>query len=88
MSATPPFERLPVAARHASRPAWRIRSSALSPLARDVIVILLAKAAVLTLIWLAFFSHPAAPGMSMEPQRVESRLLAPPAATEATDAFR
>src|SRR5688500_7284352 len=57
----------------AARSWWR----ALSPLGRDIVVILIAKTIALTLIWLAFFREPAAPHMSMDPQRVESRLIAP-----------
>ena len=49
----------------------------LSPLAREIILILAVKVLVLTAIWWAFFRHPAAPGMAMEPQRVESRVIGP-----------
>ena len=49
---------------------------------RDLTVILAIKALVLVLIWLAFFRTPAAPRMTMEPQRVEQRLLAPTSAQE------
>ena len=62
------------------RPAfarWRTRWRRLTPLARDVTLILLVKAAVLALIWFAFFRDPAAPRMQMDPQRVERALLAP-----------
>jgi hypothetical protein len=53
-------------------------------LARDITVILIVKACVLALIWFAFFRAPVAPHMTMEPQRVGDRLLAPaPAATPA-----
>ena len=66
--------------------AWGSRWSRLAPLARDLILILIAKAIVLSLIWFAFFREPAAPGMAMEPQRVETRLLAPSPASEASHA--
>jgi len=56
---------------------WGARSS----LARDITVILLVKACVLALLWFAFFRAPAAPHMTMEPQRVGDRLLAPALAT-------
>ncbi len=61
---------------------WRARTS----LFRDVTVILSVKAVVLCLIWLAFFHAPAAPRMTMDPQRVEQRLLAPIPGPEATHA--
>jgi hypothetical protein len=48
-----------------------------SSLARDITVILVVKACVLALLWFAFFRAPAAPQMTMEPQRVGDRLLAP-----------
>ena len=65
-----------------------MRRFTLSPLGRDVLLILIVKAAVLTLIWLAFFREPMAPRMSMEPQRVELRLLAPSAVPDAASAHR
>ena len=49
----------------------------LSPLARDVTLILIVKAIVLGLLWFAFFRSPAAPQMTMDPQRVEQNLLTP-----------
>ena len=55
--------------------AARARWLRLSPLARDITLVLLAKAAILGLLWWAFFSTPTAPRMAMDPQRVESRLL-------------
>jgi len=42
----------------------------MSPLARDVTVVLALKAVVLSLLWFAFFRTPAAPHMTMDPQRV------------------
>jgi len=57
----------------------------MSPLARDVTVVLLIKAAVLGLLWFAFFRTPAAPHMTMDPQRVEYRVLTPSPAPEATE---
>ncbi len=60
----------------------------MSPLARDITLVLLVKAVALGLIWLAFFRTPAAPQMTMDRERVESRLLAPPSAAEAPDAVR
>jgi hypothetical protein len=55
--------------------AVRARWLRMSPLARDIAVVLLAKAAILGLLWWAFFSTPTAPRMAMDPQRVEGRLL-------------
>ncbi len=48
-----------------------------SPLAREIAVLLAVKAAVLFVIWLAFFSRPQIPSMirGMEPARVETALL-------------
>ena len=49
----------------------------MSPLARDIVVVLVVKAIVLYGLWYAFFRMPAAPGMTMDPVAVEHRLLAP-----------
>jgi len=68
--------------------ALATRRFTLTPLGRDIVLILIAKAILLTLIWLAFFREPIAPGMSMEPQRVESRLLTPSPAVEPASAHR
>jgi hypothetical protein len=57
-----------------------------TPLVRDVTVILIVKAIVLGLLWLAFFRTPAAPNMKMDRERVEQRLLAPPPLPEAPHA--
>jgi hypothetical protein len=48
----------------------------LSGLGRDIAVILVVKLAVLGLLWWAFFSHPAATHMRVEPSRIEARLFA------------
>jgi hypothetical protein len=66
----------------AARDRWR----RLSPLARDLSLVLLAKAAVLGLLWWAFFSAPAAPHMAMNPQQIDSRLLRPAPPPEAPHA--
>jgi len=63
------------------------RRGRLSPLARDIVVILGVKFVVLTALWWAFFSHPVAPHMSVEPQRVGERLF-PPAAGIASEPRR
>jgi hypothetical protein len=57
----------------------------MSPLARDVTVVLALKAVVLLLLWFAFFRTPAAPHMTMDPQEVEYRVLAPSPAPEAPE---
>jgi hypothetical protein len=49
----------------------------LSPLARELIVVLVVKALVLYALWFAFFRTPAAPGMTMDTVSVEQRLVTP-----------
>ena len=49
----------------------------MSPLAREIIVVLVVKAIVLYGLWYAFFRMPAAPGMKMDPAAVDHRLFAP-----------
>jgi hypothetical protein len=71
-----------------SNESWRLRWQRLTPLARDITVVLIVRGMVLCLIWLAFFRAPAAPRMAMDPQRVEHRLLAPPANPEPPHAIR
>jgi hypothetical protein len=68
--------------------SWRARWDRLSPLARDIIVILVVKAAVLGLLWFAFFRAPMAPHMKMDPQRVERNILAPSPIPEPPHAVR
>ncbi|MEO8303469.1 MAG: cytochrome oxidase putative small subunit CydP [Betaproteobacteria bacterium] len=74
MRRAPELTPFPVAGSRSSTASWWSR---LSPLARDIIVILIVKAIVLTLLWYAFFRAPAAPRMKMDPVRVEQRFLAP-----------
>jgi hypothetical protein len=88
MSATPPVNASPSAGRWRWVAACHSRWHSLTPLGRDIIVILIAKAIVLALIWFAFFREPAAPQMAMEPNRVELRLLAPSPAPEVPNALR
>jgi hypothetical protein len=47
----------------------------LSPLGRDITLVLIVKFAALGLLWWAFFSHPSAPHMSVEPSRVEAHVI-------------
>ena len=56
-------------------PRWRARWARSSPLGRDLAVILVVKFAALALLWWAFFSHPAARHMTVEPPRVETHLI-------------
>jgi len=58
---------------------WWMR---LSPLGRDVVVILVLKFAALALLWWIFFSHPTATHMRVESSRVEARLLSPASSQE------
>ena len=48
-----------------------------SPLARDIVLVLVIKAVVLGVLWFAFFRAPAARQMAMDPQRVEQQVVAP-----------
>jgi hypothetical protein len=52
----------------------------LSPLARDVTLVLVLKAAILGLLWWAFFSAPTARHMHVAPDQVVERLLSVPPA--------
>jgi len=49
----------------------------MSPLARDIVVVLIVKVILLYALWYAFFRTPAAPGMAMDPGVVEHNLFAP-----------
>jgi hypothetical protein len=64
---------------HQERGGWWLR---LSPLGRDLAVILVLKFAVLALLWWVFFSHPAATHMRVEPSRIEVHLLSPASSQE------
>jgi hypothetical protein len=68
--------------------SWRARWNRLTPLARDIILILIVKAIVLGLIWFAFFRAPVARHMAMDPQRVEQKVLAPSPIPELPHAVR
>ena len=60
----------------------------MSPLARDIVIVLVVKAIVLTLLWFAFFRTPVAPHMTMDPERVAERIAAPGANPEPAHAVR
>jgi hypothetical protein len=63
---------------------WR----SMSPLAREIVAVLVVKAIVLTLLWFAFFRAPVAPHMTMDPERVAERIAAPGSHPEAARAVR
>ncbi len=60
----------------------------LSPLGRDLVVILILKFAALALLWWIFFSQPTATHMRVEPSRVEARLLSPASSQDYPRAVR
>jgi len=70
------------------RPPPRRQGGRLSALGRDLVVILILKFAALALLWWAFFSHPTATHMRVEPSRVEARLLSPASPPEHPGAIR
>jgi hypothetical protein len=74
---TPPASR--------SRPSPKGR---LSPLSRDILIILAVKFVLLAGLWWAFFSHPVARDMSVDPQRVDARLFGPSRASSAGEPSR
>jgi hypothetical protein len=60
----------------------------LSPLGRDIVVILVIKFAALALLWWVFFSHPTASHMRVEASRIDARLLASDSLQESPRAVR
>jgi hypothetical protein len=68
----------------AARSCW----TRLSPLGRDITLILLIKAALLFLLWGAFFRVPAAPHPDANAQLAVQRLLGPNPAPEINHADR
>jgi hypothetical protein len=82
----------PAASRSVGSPSppafWHARWQRLSPLARDIVLVLIIKAVVLVALWFAFFRAPAAPQMAMDPQRVEQHVAAPRTNTEPPHAVR
>jgi hypothetical protein len=56
---------------------WQERWHRLSPLARDIVVVLVIKAVALTALWFAFFRAPIARQMAMDPRHVEQQIVAP-----------
>jgi hypothetical protein len=49
----------------------------MSPLARDIVVVLVIKAVALSALWFAFFGAPIARQMAMDPRHVEQQIVAP-----------
>ena len=60
----------------------------MSPLARDIIIVLAVKAVVLYGIWFAFFRAPVARHMMMDPKAVEQQVAGPRVHTEPAHAVR
>jgi hypothetical protein len=60
----------------------------MSPLARDIVAVLIIKAIVLGVLWFAFFRAPVARQMTMEPRQVERQIVAPRLGPEAPHAVR
>jgi hypothetical protein len=54
---------------------WPTRRLRLSPLGRDITVVVLLKLAALALLWWAFFSPPATRPPSVDPSRVQAHLV-------------
>ena len=60
----------------------------MSPLARDIVIVLVVKAIVLTFLWFAFFRTPVAPHMTMDPAKVAQQVAGPRANPEPAHAVR
>jgi len=69
-------------------PLWQARWQRLSPLARDIVIVLVVKAIVLAALWFAFFRAPVAQHMTMDPDRVAERIAAPGIHSEPAHAVR
>ena len=72
----------------ARSPSWLGRWQRLSPLARDIVIVLVVKAVVLCAIWFAFFRTPVARHMTMDPRAVEQQVVGPGAHPEQPHAVR
>ena len=68
--------------------SWLGRWQRLSPLARDIVIVLVVKAVVLYAIWFAFFRTPVARHMTMDPRAVEQQVAGPGAPPEPAHAVR
>ena len=60
----------------------------MSPLGRDIVVILVVKVLVLYALWFAFFRAPVARHMTMDPKAVELQVAGPRPSSEAPHAVR
>jgi len=67
---------------------YRARWKRLTPLTRDVTLVLVLKVTGLGILWLLFFSAPLAQHMSLVPDRVAERLMFQPPPAGETDAHR
>jgi hypothetical protein len=88
MGATPPVASPQAPVARTPPPPLRERWRRLTPLARDVIVILFVKAALLGVLWFAFFRAPLAPQMVVDARHVDGHLLGASAAREPPHADR
>ena len=68
--------------------SWLGRWQRLSPLARDIVIVLVVKAVVLWVIWFAFFRTPVARHMTMDPTEVAQQVAGPRANPEPAHAVR
>jgi hypothetical protein len=75
-------------ARQVRGTSWLGRWHHLSPLARDIVIILVIKAVVLYLIWFAFFRAPVARHMTMDPAEVAQQIAGPRTNPEPAHAVR
>ena len=73
---------------HARSSSWLGQWQRLSPLARDIVIVLVVKVLVLCAIWFAFFRTPVARHMTMDPQAVEHQVAGRPANSEPAHAVR
>ena len=67
---------------------WIGRWRRMSPLGRDIVVILVVKVLVLYALWFAFFRAPVARHMKMDPKAVELQVAGPRPPSEAPHAVR
>jgi hypothetical protein len=82
--AAPPAVAGPPPAATRRRAGW----SALSPLARELTVVLVVKGILLGLLWWAFFRNPAAPHTHLDALQVGERLVVAAPASDAAHADR
>jgi hypothetical protein len=78
MDVARPAARVADTGRGRGAPAWRGWWFRLTPLARDITVVLVVKLVLLGILWVAFFRAPAAPRMAMSPDEVAGRMIGQP----------